>query len=167
MRTHGSAKELEARRRIAGRMLLQAKGVREVARLTGLSPTTVSRCKRTVEKKGLDGLAAKPHPGKPCRLSSKQKQRLVRMLAKGAKAAGFDTDLWTCPRVSEVIERTFGVSYHPDHVWKLLRNLGYSPQKPQRRAREQNPEAVRRFRKEDWPRLKKRPSTAVARRFSG
>jgi transposase len=148
-------------------MLLQAKGVREVARLTGLSPTTVSRCKRTVEKKGLDGLAAKPHTGKPCRLSSKQKQRLVRMLAKGAKAAGFDTDLWTCPRVSEVIERTFGVSYHPDHVWKLLRNLGYSPQKPQRRAREQNPEAVRRFRKEDWPRLKKRPSTAVARRFSG
>jgi transposase len=158
---------LEARRRIAGRMLLRGKGVREVGRLTGLSPTTVSRCKQIVEKKGLDGLAAKPHPGKPCRLSPKQKQRLVRMLANGAKAAGFDTDLWTCPRVAEVIERTFGVSYHPDHVWKLLRNLGYSPQKPQRRAREQNPEAVHRFRKEEWPRLKKRPPAPAARGFPG
>lgn len=161
MRTHGSALELEARRRIAGRLLLEGRSVTEVAGLVGASWSAVKRWKVAAEKSGLDGLAAKPHPGKPSRLSSKQREKLVALLRRGPLAAGYETNLWTCPRVAEVIQRTFGVTYHAAHVWKILHGLGWSPQKPERRARERDEHAIGRWRKRDWPRLKK-----VARRRS-
>jgi transposase len=163
MRTHGSALELEARRRIAGRLLLEGRTVTEVARLVGASWSAVKRWKVAAEKSGLEGLSAKPHPGKPPRLSTKQRAKLVAVLKRGPLAAGYETNLWTCPRVAEVIHRHFGVSYHAAHVWKILRGLGWSPQKPQRRARERDEQAIERWRKQQWPRLKKvprrRPST--------
>ncbi|MCA9097311.1 MAG: helix-turn-helix domain-containing protein, partial [Planctomycetaceae bacterium] len=84
MRTQGSAIELETRRRIAGRMLLDGKGVREVAGLLKVSKSAVSRWKQTVERKGLDGLASKPHPGPAPRLSPTQKERLKKLLIGGA-----------------------------------------------------------------------------------
>jgi transposase len=88
-------------------------------------------------------------------LSDKQKERLVRILLKGPCAAGFETDLWTCSRVAKVIQNTFGVRYHPDHVWKILKSLGWSCQKPERRARERDEEAIAGWRREIWPELKK------------
>ena len=167
MRTHGSASELEAQRRIAGRLLLEGRTVAEVARLVGASWSAVKRWKVAVEKRGLDGLAAKPHPGKPPRLSQKQQQKLVGLLKRGPLEAGYETNLWTCRRVAELIRRHFGVPYHPAHVWKVLRGLGWTAQKPQRRARERDEAAVARWRKHHWPRLKKvpryRPSPRVSR----
>ncbi|MFN3421683.1 MAG: winged helix-turn-helix domain-containing protein, partial [Armatimonadota bacterium] len=79
-------------------------------------------------------LRAKPHPGRPPRLTKPQRERLVQILLDGPRAAGFATDLWTLARVAQVIEREFGVRYHPGHVWYILRDLGWSPQKPARRA---------------------------------
>jgi transposase len=157
MRTHGSASELEAQRRIAGRLLLEGRTVAEVARLVGASWSAVKRWKVAVEKHGLEGLAAKAHPGKPPRLSLKQRQKLVGLLKQGPLKAGYETNLWTCPRVAELIRRHFGVSYHPAHVWKVLRSLGWSAQKPQRRARERDEAAIERWRQHRWPRLKKVP----------
>jgi len=159
MRTHGSALELEAQRRIAGRLLLEGRKVAEVAKLVGASWSAVKRWKVAVDKRGLDGLAAKPHPGKAPRLSDKQRKKLVLMLKRGPVTAGYETNLWTCPRVAELIRRQFGVTYHPAHVWKILRSLGWSAQKPQRRARERDEQAIEHWRKQAWPRLKK-----VARR---
>ena len=75
-------------------------------------------------------MRAKPVPGRPCRLTSNDKRRLEALLLKGAQAAGYDTDLWTCPRVAEVIARRFGVSYHVDHVGRLLHDLGWPPRSP-------------------------------------
>jgi transposase len=69
--------------------------------------------------------------------------------------AGYPNDLWTCARVAEVIKRQFGVGYHPSHVWKILRSLGFTAQKPEQRAREQNDEEVRHWRRYKWPALKK------------
>ena len=155
MRTQGSAAELETRRRIAGELLLQGKPVAEVARLVRASWSSVKRWKRAVEQGGLDALAAKPHPGKPCRLSPRQKQQLVRILARGPLQSGFRTDLWTCPRVADVIWRRFGVRYHVDHVWRLLSGLGWTCQQPEQRARERDEAAVARWRARDWPRIKK------------
>jgi len=155
MRTYGSAAELEVRRRIAGKLLLEGRKVAEVVRLVGASWSSVKRWKVAVENGGLDALAAKPHPGKPCRLSDRQKQKLVKILEKGPIAAGYLTDLWTCPRVAEVIAETFDVHYHPDHVWRLLRSFDWSCQRPEQCARELDEEAVRIWRKKDWPRLKK------------
>ncbi len=104
-------------------------------------------------------LAAKPHPGPKPKLSSDQKVELVAILRRGPVAAGYRTDLWTCARVAEVVRKRFRVSYHPDHLGRILHDLGFSPQKPQQVAREQDAAAVQRWRKKDWPRIKKSPST--------
>ena len=108
-----------------------------------------------MQKGGLEALKAKPHPGPKPRLNEKQKQRLVKTLLAGPCKAGYRTDLWTCPRVSEVIAKKFGVKYHPAHVWKILRSLGWTPQKPEQRARERNETDIRRWRRQEWPRIKK------------
>ena len=84
---------------------------------------------------GVDALAAKPQPGPRCRLSDEQKGELVEMLLRGPLAAGYFTDLWTCARVAQVIHKQFGVTYHADHVGRILHDLGFTPQKPRRRAR--------------------------------
>ena len=81
---------------------------------------------------------------------------VVRRVGGGAQASGYNTDLWTCRRVAVVIQKRFGVSYHFNHVGRILHALGFSPQKPLRRARERDEEAIERWRREDWPRIKKR-----------
>jgi transposase len=100
-------------------------------------------------------LRAKPHPGPKPRLSRRQKARLLAKLRQGPRKAGYATELWTCPRVAAVIQQLFGVRYHPAHVWRLLRELAWSPQKPEHRARERDEKAIARWRLRTWPRLKK------------
>ena len=109
----------------------------------------------------MEALKAKPHPGRSPRLSTEQKERLRTTLLAGPGAAGFATDLWTLARVTQVIERTFGVKYHPGHVWYILRDMGWSPQKPERRARERDEEAIKQWREEGWAQVKKKPVTTV------
>jgi transposase len=157
MRTKGSAAELEARRRRAAEYFQAGKSLAETARLVGASPSSVKRWKRAWLEGGVAALAAKPHPGPTPKLSSEQKVELLAILKAGPIASGFKTDLWTCARVAKVVRQQFRVAYHPDHVGRILHALGYSPQKPRRVAREQDSEAVERWRKVDWPRIKKKP----------
>ncbi len=157
MRPYGSPAKLEARRRRAVALLAQGLGVRTVARQIGCSPSSVSRWQADLQAGGPDALRAKPPPGRPPRLTGRQRQALLRLLRRGALGHGFATDLWTLPRVAAVIARTFGVSYHPAHVWKILRGEGWSCQKPERRARERDEAAIQRWRAERWPHIKKRP----------
>lgn len=154
MRPKGSAEELERRRLRAARLLQKGNGVREVGRLVGAAPSSVSRWKQELDEGGLEALKAKPHPGRPARLSTEQKKQLEHVLLKGPQAAGFATDLWTLPRIAKVIEHEFGVRYHPGHVWHVLRKMGWSCQKPERRARERDEPAIKQWRTEDWPNLK-------------
>jgi transposase len=156
MRPKGSAEVLEARRRWAVRLLQQGYGDREVARLIGCSPSSVTRWKEVVRKSGMEGLAAKRHPGPRPRLSESQKEKLVELLLEGPKAHGCRNDLWTLPRVAQVIEKHFGVRYHPAHVWKILHAMRWSCQKPERRAKERDEEKIEQWRKETWPHIKKR-----------
>ena len=137
-------------------MLLDGKGVLEVAGLLKVAPSSVSRWKQAVEAEGLDGLAARPHPGPAPRLSDTQKDQLRGLLLAGAAEFGFASDGWTCPRVARVISERFGVEYHVDHVWKLLRSLGFTCQKPEHLARERDEQAVATWRRREWPRIKKR-----------
>ena len=111
-----------------------------------------------VHARGGPGAAPKPIPGRPSRLSAVQKQRLVTLLGRGPLRAGYRTDLWTLPRVAGVIRQHFGVRYHPAHVWKLLTGLGWSCQKPERRAVERDEPAIARWKRTAWPRIKKRRS---------
>lgn len=110
---------------------------------------------------GKRALRAKPL-GRPGALDARQRSELVRLLKQGALAQGFGTELWTLPRVAEMIRRHFGVRYTATHVWRLLRSLGWSPQRPQRRALERDERAIAAWKKKRWPALKKTlPNKAV------
>jgi len=157
MRPYGSAKKLEARRLKA--MALRRKGLslHEVARRVGSHASSVLRWERAWVKSGAKGLKSKPVPGRPARLTERQKQRLAGYLLKGARAHGYRTDLWTTQRIADVIEQRFGVRYHRDHVGRLLHRLGWSHQKPARRALERNEERIAEWKRVEWPRVKKTP----------
>ena len=154
-RTLGSKREQEARRLAAGRLLLKGKKNVDVVQALDVSPSSVRRWKKIVQRDGLEGLRTKPAAGRTPKLCKERKRTLARILLKGAQAAGFPSDLWTGKRVAQVIRRKFKVDYHPHHVLKILRQLDLTPQKPQRRARQQNPDALERWRNVEWPRIKK------------
>ncbi len=106
---------------------------------------------------GQKALKVRVSPGRPPRLSRVEGRRLVSVLLKGALAAGYANQLWTTARVAAVISKQFSVRYHRDHVGRLLHALGWSHQKPQKQALERNKAEIRRFIREDWPRVKKTP----------
>lgn len=165
MRPTGSPEELERRRLRALALLDDGLLPSEVARRVGADRRSVRRWKAAARKLGQAGVHARAAPGRPSKLTVALKRRLEALLLKGPLATGFDTDLWTCPRVAELIKQRFGVDYHVDHVGRLLHDLGWSPQKPARRALERDEKEIRRWVREDWPRVKKTP-TAAGRRSS-
>jgi transposase len=159
MRPHGTIAQLEARRRKAVALLAEGDTVTAVAKQVGASHSSVLRWRDAVAAKGEAGLLAKPASGRPSRLSARQHQQLLKILGRGARRSGFATELWTCARVAQVIEMRFGVAYHSDYVGTLLHKLGWSPQKPERRARERDEDSIATWRRETWPRLKKEART--------
>lgn len=160
MRTFGSARELELRRRMAGKLLLEGMCIEEVADLVEASTSSVGRWKQVVEHEGLAGLASKPAPGRPPRLSTAERRQLEEWLRRGPRKAGLAADTWTCPRVASLIQQQFGIKYHPDHVRRILDALGWSCQKPEQQARERDEAAVAHWREKEWLRIKKGASTA-------
>jgi len=128
----------------------------EVARKLGVTPQAVSVWVKARAEGGQAALKARPHPGPKPKLTPKQVARLEQILLGGPRKFGYQTELWTLKRVAEVIEKTFGKTYDPSGVWHVLRRMGWSCQKPERRARERDEEAIARWRKGDWPRIKKR-----------
>lgn len=157
MRPSGSPEELERRRTRAVELLAQGHAPVEVAHMVGVDRRSVRRWNAAYRQRGGAALKARRASGRPPALDAKARQQVERILLKGAAAAGFPTDLWTCPRVAEVIEQRFGVAYHVDHIGRLLHGLGWSPQKPERRAVERDEDEIRRWVKQDWPRVKKTP----------
>ena len=93
--------------------------------------------------------------GRPAQLDSTQHEQLRQILLAGAQVAGIGTELWTLRRVRQTIKREFGVQYSEVHVWRLLGKLGFSSQKPEKRAKERNEAAIERWKKRTWPALKK------------
>jgi transposase len=142
MRPHGSPQSLEERRKRVITFLKQKLSLHEIARRMGCHASSVLRWRDAVKKGGKDALKAKPIPGRPPKLTAKEKQRLVRLLTKGAMAHGYRTELWTTKRISEVIKHHLGVTYHYNHVGKLLHQIGWSHQKPERRASERDEETI-------------------------
>ena len=96
-------------------------------------------------------------PGRPRKLTAAQEKRLVKLLLKGPLAYGHSTDLWTCRRIAELIRKEFRIRYHRDHVGRLMKMLGWSYQKPQRRALERDEDAIRQWKSKRWPQPKKTP----------
>jgi transposase len=154
--------QLEERRLEGGRLLKVGKlSQAEISRQLGVSRTTVSDWAKTLKAKGIRGLRKRKAVGSQSKLSLPQKQKLKRMLDRGALAYGFQTDRWTLEHVRQLLQQQFEITYHPNYLSRLLRHLGFSPQKPLPQAIEQEKELVQAWLDQDWPRIKK---VAAARR---
>jgi transposase len=147
---------LEERRMQAADLFDQGVIPAEIARRVGVSHQIVSDWRAAWRRSGRAGLRAAGRAGRLPKLNREQLEQVERALAEGAVANGYLADLWTLPRVAEVIARVTGVTYHPGHVWHLLREqLGWTWQRPARRAVERNEAAVQQWVKQRWPQLKK------------
>ena len=148
---------LERRRLQAVALLDQGLNESEVARRLKVSHTSVNRWAQLRTKEGSKGLKQAGRAGRKPRLSAEDLKRLERGLLKGPEALGYETPLWTLWRVGHLIEQEFGVRYHNGHVWRILRRLQWSCQRPVGRARERNEKAIVHWKKVEWPRIKKKP----------
>ncbi|MCH8914178.1 MAG: transposase [Planctomycetes bacterium] len=139
-------------------LLDQGRSQSEVARHLGVTASAVSQWVKARNQGGEEALRARPHPGPTPKLNDRQLQRLEKVLLRGPRAHGYPTELWTLNRVTEVIEKRLGVTYDPSGVWHVLHRMGWSCQKPESRWNrdERDEEAIVRWRKTDWPRIKKR-----------
>lgn len=128
----------------------------EIAVALGVSPGAVSQWLKRLRTGGKEALRAQPPPGPTPRLSPDQRAQLPALLAWGAEAFGFLGDVWTAKRVAAVIEQEYGVRYHPDHVGRLLREVGWSVQKPVTRATQRDEAAIAAWCEHRWPEVKKK-----------
>jgi transposase len=156
-RPRGSADLIADRRRRALALLDSGCSLNEVARRIGCSPTSVMRWRDTRRRRGEKVFQVRYSPGRPPKLNPTQKKRLTGLLLRGAMAHGYRTNLWTTARIAEVIQREFGIEYHPDHVGRLMHSLQWSSQMPERRALERDEQEVARWKEKDWLRIKKKP----------
>lgn len=152
----------EARRLRAWELIQKGWKQRDVAEALGVSKGAVSQWVRRAEEGGVEALRHVRPSGAPTRLTPEQRTRLPEILARGAQSFGFLGDIWTLPRVAEVIEREFGVSYDPSQVGRILKQCGLSLQKPLLRATQRDEEAIARWKEERWPQIKKRPQKRAA-----
>jgi transposase len=151
-------------RRLQGARLLKRKVVQaEVAREVGVSRQAVSLwAKQLAEVNGAVGKLKAKALGRPQWLEVEQLDALRSMLLKGALAFGFPTELWTIKRVRALVKREFGVAYSHTGCWRLLRALGFTPQKPERRAIQRDEAAIVQWKRKRWPALKKTPGAKDA-----
>ena len=127
----------------------------EAARRVGVGHQTASQWRIVWRQGGREALRAAGRAGRLPKLSRDHLGRIEAALAKGPEANNYATELWTLARVAEVIDRVSGVSYHPHHVWRILREqLGWTWQRPARRAKERNEEAIHQWVKQRWPVVK-------------
>ncbi|GAC1349900.1 MAG: winged helix-turn-helix domain-containing protein [Ktedonobacteraceae bacterium] len=148
----------EERRKRAWALKEQGWRQKDIAVALGVSEGAVSQWLKRGRAGGVEALNAHPPTGVKPRLSAEQKAQIPALLAKGAEAHGFRGEVWTARRVAEVIDRTFGVRYHHDHVSRLLREAGWSRQQPIERAAQRNEAAIKQWSEDRWPEIKKKPS---------
>jgi transposase len=138
----------------------------ETARRVKVVRQSVGRWARQYRQEGRAALKRAGRAGRPPLLSEQDRQRLAQLLLQGPEALGYETPLWTCPRVAHLIEQEFSIRYHEGHVWKVLVGLGWSPQRPTGRARERDEDRIRNWKQKTWPAIKKKPAGKAARSSS-
>jgi transposase len=148
---------LEARRLRAASLFKQGESQAEVARVLSVHRQTVHRWAKRFESEGRAALKKAGRAGRKPRLMAAELRNIEQGLKRGPEGLGYETSLWTAPRVADLIERECGIRYHPGHVWKILRQMGWSCQRPAGRASERDEPAIRRWKKQRWPELKKKP----------
>lgn len=158
----GKLDEVTKRRVRAGRMLQRGISPAAVAQRVGVARQTVYTWKRVLDEEGIDALRQARRTGPQSKLDEAALSRLREVLLESPTAHGFGTELWTLKRVQHLIRREFGVRHSEVHVWRLLGQLGFSSQKPEKRALERDEGAIRAWKRRTWPALKKKPSAKAA-----
>ncbi len=153
---------LERRRMKAAELLKQGVSQSEVARRLGVHRQSVIRWVRQLAQSGRAGLKKAGRAGRKPKLSPTQLDQIEQGLKRGPEGLGYATGLWTAGRVRELIEYQCGVRYHEAHVWRILRQLGWSCQRPTGRALERDQEAIRYWKRYRWPQIKKKRSARGA-----
>ncbi len=123
--------------------------------MLGASASSVMRWRDAVDSGGEEALKVRFSPGRPASLTEMQRKKLVKLLLKGAMANGFSTELWTTRRVASLIEEHCRVRFHRGHVARLLHEMGFSCQKPERRALERDEGKIEEWKRKRWPQVKK------------
>lgn len=152
---------LEKRRLKAAKLFAKGISQADVARECKVSTAAACVWYRTWKRDGKEGLRSKGSTGPVSRLREEDRKKIVRILRRGAHAAGYATDLWTLSRIAKVIREVAKTEYHPGHVWRVLQGLGWSCQKPERRARERDEKAIRDWKEATWPALQKRGAASI------
>lgn len=148
----------EARRLRAAELFAQGRSVAEVAAAVGVTDESARRWRARLAQGGVQALYRRRASGRPPKLSEEQVRQVEQALLAGAIANGFDNDLWTLGRVGQVVERMSGVRLTAASVWRLLhQRLGWSVQRPERKAKERDAQAIARWVAHEWPRIKKGP----------
>ena len=147
----------EGGRRRAWELKEQGWKQHDIAAALGVTPGAVSQWLSRARQQGVEALRRHPAASPTPRLSAEQRAQIPGLIARGAEAYGFRGQIWTCKRVAEVIRRTFGVTYHPAHVNRLLHGLHHSVQQPQTRATQRNEASIAAWWQERWPALEKKP----------
>jgi len=129
-----------------------------VANFLEVDPSSVRRWVAAFRRKGQQGLVARAARGRPAKLSRTREKIVLRWLTHNPLEYGFASELWTCQRLAQLIEEQFGVRFHPAYLSVWLRVRNRTPQKPQRVARERDPERIARWLQVEWPRIKKKPA---------
>ena len=162
VRQRRDPRALKQRRMAAADMFAKGKRQVDVVTKLGVSAQTASRWHKAFLAEGKKGLAGAGRAGRLRKLSDEQLAQVEAALVDGPRANGFPTEMWTLARVAEVIERVSGVRYSQTQTWVVLRErLGWSRQRPARRAVERDDEAIVTWVKKDWPRIKKAPGAAA------
>ena len=143
----------------AARLLEKGYSQSEVARRVGAHRQSVSQWAAELREKGRAGLKQAGRAGRKPRLSPQQLSKIEQGLKQGPEVLGYGTSLWTSARVAHLMQQECGVQYHPGHVWRLLRQLGWSCQRPAGRALERDEAKIQQWKRRRWPELKKRPKT--------
>jgi transposase len=160
-RRHGKPKELEQLRMVAARMFEMDRPTREIAKAVGRDDQTIRAWRRAWRARGIDGLRAKPHPGREPKLTAAQWQRVLSMLGRSPRDFGYDAYLWTTTLMARLIRDQLGVAFHHDYVGEMLHKLGWSCQRPAKRAKERDDAAIARWVGVTWPDLLKKAATAA------
>jgi transposase len=148
--------QLEERRLAAAALLRRGRLTQAaIARRLGVSRASVCRWAAIVRQRGRRGLRARAKTGRPPRLDARARARLGRMLARGAVAAGFETERWTLRRVAVLIRREFGVRYHSRYLERPLKARGFTVQRPAPRAKERDERAIAAWPRREWVAIKK------------
>jgi transposase len=133
----------------------------EVAQFLSVHVRTVQRWEQSYREHGDAGLVIQPLPGRCRKLTDTQEREVLSWFSRSPVDFGFSGELWTAPRVAQLIKQRFGVHFHPRYLNEWLTNRDVTPQKPKRQAQERDQAVIDAWIRDEWPRILKKGANST------